>query len=145
MGVVPAAGRRDERGSSALELALIAPFLLSLIFFSIQACLWWYGRTVALQSAREGVSQVRLAQDERTYLDIVKPAAEAATVRFASSVGREALVDAAAKSTYDGVTGQVSVTVTGHVMTLWPGPRLSVTQSAYGRIERFTADTGARP
>jgi Flp pilus assembly protein TadG len=64
---MPAADRRRlERGASALEMAFVAPGLILLIFFSIQAALFFYGRNVAIQAAREGVSQMRVAADAAT-------------------------------------------------------------------------------
>ena len=60
-------GRRDQRGASAVELAMVAPAFLLLIFFSIQAALFFYGRNVALQSAREAVAQLRLSPDGADY------------------------------------------------------------------------------
>lgn len=128
-----------DRGASAIELAFIAPALLLLIFFSIQAALWWYGRTVALQAAREGVSQLRLAPDRATYQQIVGPVTDR-TEQFAVAVGRESLLDPVATPEYDDVAGRVSMRVTGRVITLWPGPALRVTQEAFGEVERFEGD-----
>jgi hypothetical protein len=132
--------RDPDRGASAIELAFIAPVLLFLIFFSIQAGLWWYGRTVAIQAAREGVSQLRLAKDRAGYVTIVGPVTER-TRRFATAVGREALLDPVATPGYDDAAGRVSMRVTGAVITLWPGPRLHVTEGAFGEVERFEGDT----
>ncbi|MDQ1289090.1 MAG: hypothetical protein QG622_2656 [Actinomycetota bacterium] len=128
-----------DRGASAIELAFIAPSLMLLIFFSIQASLWWYGRTVAIQAAREGVSQLRLARDGAMYQQIVGPATDR-TRQFAEAVGRESLLDPVVTPAYDEAAGRVSVRVTGSVITLWPGPALTVTQEAFGEIERFEGD-----
>ena len=57
--VVPRRLAGDD-GASALELSIVAPAILALIF-AIQAGLFFYCRTVAVQAAREGVSQLRLA------------------------------------------------------------------------------------
>ena len=54
--------RRSERGVSTLELAILAPAILTLIFLSIQTALWLYGRSVALNAAEEGRSRLRLVQ-----------------------------------------------------------------------------------
>ena len=109
------------------------------IFFSIQAGLYFYGRTVAEQAAREGVSKLRLAQTE-TISDSIRADVQAAVKAYALAVGRETLLDPAATTTYDGVTGVVSVTVTGNVITLVPGLDLTVTQRVFGEIERFEGD-----
>jgi len=132
---------RSERGVSALEMSFIAPGFLFLIFLCIQGALFFYGRSVALQSAREGVSQLRLAQDQATYDDIA-PGVVANTESFAHSVGREALLDPMATPTYDDEAGRVRMSVTGHVITLLPGLELDVTMSAEGPVERFEGDTG---
>ena len=133
--------RRDDSGASALELSFIAPGLIFLIFFCIQGALFFYGRSVALQAAREGVSQLRLAQDQATY-DNIRPGVVSNTEQFAIEVGREALLDPIATPSYDDDAGRVQMTVTGRVITLVPGLDLTVTQSAEGPVERFEGDTG---
>ncbi len=135
---------RDDTGASSLELSIVAPALLLMIFFGIQAGLFYYGQTVAVQAAREGVSLVRLAQDEAQAQELV-PLAEDKAEAFAGAVGRESLVDAAAVAEYDAENGRVSVQVTGQVITLVPGLDLTVTQEAFGEIERFEGDPGAVP
>jgi Flp pilus assembly protein TadG len=128
-----------DAGASAIEMAFLAPMLLAAIFFAIQSGLWWYGRSVALSAAREGVSQLRLAPDAGTYAQIKGPVT-ANTEQFARAVGRESLLDPQATPGYDADAGRVSMTVTGSVITLWPGPALTVTQQAFGQVERFQAD-----
>jgi len=131
--------RRDERGSAALELAFLSPMLLALIFFSVQAGLWWYGRNVALQAAREGVTQLRLVPDEQSF-DQVVAEVERNTEDYATVLGRESLLGPRAEADHDQDRGRVSMTVTGHVITLLPGMDLRVTQQAFGETERFEAD-----
>jgi hypothetical protein len=121
---------------SAVELAMLAPALIFLIFFTIQGALYFYGKSVAIQSAREGVSQLRLAQDAAVYDDI-RPGVVDNTERFARTVGREALIDPVATPTYDDVNGRVSMEVTGAVITLVPFLELRVTEHAEGSVERF--------
>lgn len=138
---MPTRGRalRTDSGVSAVEMAFIAPALILIIFFAIQAALFFYGRNVAIQAAREGVSQLRLAQDAATYqaqrADIVDH-----TETFAHTVGHEALIGAVATPTYDDQAARVSMTVTGTVITLVPGLHLRVTEMAEGPVERFEAD-----
>ncbi|ANS79100.1 putative membrane protein [Serinicoccus hydrothermalis] len=128
-----------DAGTSALELAIVAPVLLSLIFFSLQAAFFFYGRAAATHAAREGVSLLRLAEDQQQYAAL-RPDAMARTTRFASNVGGPGLTDAEATSTYveegDG-TARVTVTVSGRVITLVPGLNLTATADASGTVERF--------
>ena len=128
--------RRDQRGVSAVEMAFIAPGLIFLIFFSIQGALFFYGRSVAIQSAREGVSQLRLAQDQATYDDIRKGVTDN-TEQFATAVGREALIDPLATPSYDDTAGRVRMKVQGRVISLIPWLDLTVTEEAEGPVERF--------
>ncbi|MFK5584780.1 MULTISPECIES: TadE/TadG family type IV pilus assembly protein [unclassified Serinicoccus] len=132
-------GRAGERGSAGLELAIVAPVLLSLIFFSLQAAFFFYGRAAATHAAREGVSLLRLAEDRAQYAEL-RPDAIARTERFASSVGGAGLVDPSAESSYteegDG-TARVEVSVSGRVITLVPGLSLTASADASGSVERF--------
>lgn len=130
---------RDDSGASALEMSIVAPGLVLLIFFGIQSGLYFYGRTVAVQAAREGVSLMRLAQDDAGR-QVLQPLAQAKTVDFATGVGRESLLDPVAEIDWDPVAGQVEVRVTGKVITLVPGLDLEVSEVATGTIERFEGD-----
>jgi Flp pilus assembly protein TadG len=132
---------RGERGASALELTFVAPALLLFLFFSVQAGLYFYGRAVAVQAAREGVSTLRLAQTDGVA-DAVRADVQAAVEGYASAVGRETLLDPEASTTYDAQEGKVSVTVEGSVITLVPGLDLRVRQRVLGEIERFEGDEG---
>ena len=138
LGRGPRADRHD-RGSASLELAFVAPVFLLVVFVGIQAGLWAYGRSVALQSAREGVSQLRLLPDPQSAA-AARPVVEAHVVQFATTVGRESLLRPAAtsRSFVDG-TGEprVEVTVTGSVISLVPGLDLTTTQRATGAVEHF--------
>jgi Flp pilus assembly protein TadG len=134
----PRGARRHERdeGSAAIELAVIAPSLIVLIFFVIQGGLYLYGRSVALQSAREGVSQLRLAQSQTAYTQMQPGVAD--NVRtFASTIGKGALDGPVVVSAYDDQAGRVSVTVTGTTMSLIPFATFTVTETARGTVEKF--------
>jgi hypothetical protein len=127
-----------------LELSIVAPGLLLLIFFSIQAGLFFYGRAVAIQAAREGVSQLRLAQTAAVARD-VQAEIEAGVEGYALAIGREALTRPEATGTYDEDAGRVSMTVTGRTIVLVPGIRLVATGTADGEIERFEGDEDLLP
>ena len=129
-----------DGGVSALELTFVAPGLLLFIFSAIQAGLFYYGRTVAVQAAREGVSQLRLAQTQ-DLCEQVQSQIDQAVERYADAVGKETLL--APKATADCVAadGKISVEVRGSVISLVPGLKLNVAQRVYGEVERFEGNT----
>ncbi len=121
-------------------MSIVAPGLVLLIFFGIQSGLYFYGRTVAVQAAREGVSLVRLGQTEQMALDLTPPA-EAKAEDFAVAVGpRVAARPGGGGRSTTRAGGQVEVRVTGRVITLVPGLDLEVSEVASGTIERFEGD-----
>lgn len=127
---------RGESGASAVELAFIAPAFILLIFFTIQGSLFFYGRNVAIQAAREGVSQMRLSPYESDFAT-ARPGVIAYTQRFAVATGRESLLDPVATPDYDNDAARVSMTVRGNVITLVPFMHFTVTETAEGSVERF--------
>jgi hypothetical protein len=94
---------------------------------------------VAIQAAREGVSQLRLAQDESAYRAI-RSGVVANTESFATSVGRESLLDPVAVPGYDDAGSRVSMEVSGRAISLVPFLQLTITERAFGPIERFEGD-----
>ena len=141
---MPPAGRprrgRSQRGASSLELSILAPALLSLIFISIQTALWLYGRSVALNAAQEGVSRLRLVQPP-VYSDAVGEKVRADIEAYARQLGGNSLGEARAlPPAYNDPEGLVSFTVTGETISLVPGLTLTVSRTATGPIEQFEAD-----
>jgi Flp pilus assembly protein TadG len=126
-----------DDGASAVEFSILAlPFLL-VIFLLIQGALWLYGRSVALDSAREGVSQLRLAQTVDAC-NAQAPRVQAYIATFAHNVGSGALIDPRIDPPVCG-SDTVSVTVRGRAVSLVPGLNLTIAQVANGQIEKFEA------
>ena len=131
---------RSERGVSSLELAILAPAILALIFMSIQTALWLYGRSVALNAAQEGVSRLRLVQPP-VYTTGVGEQVRADIQAYAQQLGGTTLQNADVKPpSYNNPEGMVSFTVTGDTVSLVPGLTLHVERTATGPIEQFEAD-----
>jgi Flp pilus assembly protein TadG len=132
--------RTSERGASSLELAILAPAILTLVFLSIQTALWLYGRSVALNAAQEGVSRLRLVQPA-VYTTGVSEQVRTDIKAYAQQLGGTTLqnVDVLPPS-YNNPEGQVSFTVTGDTVSLVPGLKLHVERTATGPIEQFEAD-----
>jgi len=129
--------RGDDRGVSAIELAVIGPSLLLLIFFVIQIALYQYARSVALQTARDAVSQLRLAKDRPAY-DGMTARVHGQSLTFAQQVGSGALTGVDERPSY--YQDHVLVRVTGHSISLVPGLSIGVSEQATGRWERFEDD-----
>lgn len=136
MGAPRRQRRRDERGSFSLELAVIFPVVLLLIFTVIQAALYFHARTVALAAAQEGVRVAR---------------AENSSAGQGSGVSRSFVRDAGGADVITGLgvsarrgAAQAEVTVTGRSLSVIPGvPGFRVSQTAEGPVERFTGSEGS--
>lgn len=130
-------GRRhgpDERGVSSLELAIIAPSLILLIFFVIQASLYFYGRSVALQSAREALSQIRL-QPTQQQCQAQIGSVESYARGYAEQVGGN-FVSNFDVSKIDCRPDTVTVTVKAQSISLI-GIHFSIEESVSGQVEHF--------
>lgn len=133
---------RDDRGSSALELAVIAPAVIFLIFSIIQFALWFYGRNVALHAAREGVAALRIVNVDATGFDatVAEGRAEVAARGRAIALGQEQLIGPVADAHYLTGLTRVQVRVSGKVVSLVPGLDLTVSQTVTAEVERFEPD-----
>ncbi len=122
--------RRQDRGSVTLETAILFPAVLLLVMVAIQTGLWYYGRSVALAAAQEGVSAGR-AEGATVF-----QAADAAQ-DFAAAQGRGMLGQATVSTTGSSAT-RIQVSVSGQIVSLIPGVPIAVSQEASGPVERWT-------
>ena len=139
--VRPAPGRAGhvgpgDRGAATLELVVLFPVLLLLIFGVIQGALFFHGRNVALAAAEQGVRAGRVDGQG----DPAAVAAQQARQFLAETGELDNLTELVVTPTVTGE--QVRVTVTARTVSLLPGvPGPQVRQSAAGSLEVFT--TGA--
>lgn len=124
-----------DRGSATLEIAILGPALLLLVFSIAQAGMWFYARNLALAAAQEGVTSARSYSVAESG-----PALSAGAARARSFITRQAgdsLVSPAV--TTSGSATQVRVEVTGRSLSVLPGVSgFAVRQVATGPLERFT-------
>ena len=124
-----------ERGSSAIELAILGPSLLVLTMLVVQWVLWFEARDVALASAQAGAEIARQQQPGWPSQSVARAAS------FYSQVGPRLLSAVTAQVNPPGGTpSQVSVTVTGTVPTLLPSwlmAPLTVHETSGGDVECF--------
>ena len=129
------ARRRSETGSTSLELVVLFPVLLAVIFGLVQGALWFHARNVAAAAAQEGV---RVARVETGTVE----AGRARAAGFLSDAGgTDVLTDPTIEVTADAQ--RVRVVVSGRSISVLPGvPGPAVKQSAAGPVERFTTRSG---
>ena len=111
-----------------MELAILFPAILLLLFASVQVAVWFLARSVALAAAQEAVTAQRAynAQDG---------AGQARAAAFLARAG-DWLVDP--RVTVQRSGDDVTATVTGRSL---PFVRtFTVSQTAHGRVERFTTE-----
>ena len=122
---------RGERGSVTLEVSILAPVLLLVVFTIIQVGLWSYARSLALGAAQEGVAA------GRAY-GAPAEAGRARALSFLDATAGDSLVGSVVTASATAAT--LRVEVTGRALSVLPGvPGLPVRQRAEGPIERFTA------
>lgn len=122
---------RDERGSVSLELVVVFPVVILIIFGVIQGALYYHARSVALAAAQEGLRAARAETG-------TAPAGGQAAQQFLTAAGGSSVMTGATVTPTRTAT-DASVTVRGQALSVLPGiPGLPVTQTAAGPIERFT-------
>jgi Flp pilus assembly protein TadG len=131
-GIRRAAG--SDRGSSAIELAILTPMLLVMVWLGIQFALYSQARQVALAAAQIGARVAR--QDAHTVPGWQALAVQSAKNYYAG-LGTRVLGGNIAASALPAGAGEVRVTVTGNVATILFGLKLQINESAGGPIECF--------
>jgi Flp pilus assembly protein TadG len=118
-----------ERGSAAVQSAILFPIVLLLVFGIIQGALWFHARNIALGAAQEGA---RVASAEGGA------GGELRAHEFVRNLTGGTLIrDLEVSGTATGEA--VTITVAGNAPGLVPGVSgLTVRQSATAPIERFT-------
>lgn len=120
-----------DRGSTALQLVIIFPAVLALIFGGMQTALYYYARNVAIAAAQEG-ARAAGAQNGSSG---------AGTTAAADFIARAGGADALPGSSVSGnrYATTASVTVRGRSLSLVPGyAGIDITQSASVPVERIT-------
>ncbi|MEU7979089.1 pilus assembly protein [Micromonospora sp. NPDC049081] len=117
-----------DRGANPVELAVVMPAVLVLLFSSVQIAAWFVARSTAMHAAQSGVNAQRV-------LDAPAGAGEARAKHFLGAAG-DWLVGA--KTTCAATATEVTCTVTGKSLSVIPAVRFDVRQTAHGTAERWT-------
>ncbi len=117
-----------ELGAVSLELAIVFPVVLLLIFTGFQASTYYYGRSLALAAAQEGVREARIQP-----ADISRGVAAAQA--FIDQTSNGTLINV--QVIPGGTAEEMEITVVGTVVDLTGGVLgLTVSQTASGPAER---------
>lgn len=127
--------RLGERGSVSIELVILLPALFALMFLGMQAALFYHARTTAIAAAQEGARAAGAEQGNEA-------AGTAAANDFITEAGgNDVLTNTSATASRTSTTA--TVTVTGFSLSVIPGWKVRITQSATVPVERLTDPTPA--
>ncbi|MDR7254163.1 Flp pilus assembly protein TadG [Nocardioides sp. BE266] len=121
---------RDDRGSVAIQMALLLPALFAVMFLGMQASLYYHARSVALAAAEEGAREAAGQTGTRDSGIAV------ASAFLRDAGGDDVMTDTGITGTRTAATA--TVTVTGKTLSVIPGWRGTVTQHASMPVERIT-------
>jgi Flp pilus assembly protein TadG len=130
---------RPERGSTAIELAILAPILLLLIWMGIQYALYYQGRQVALAAAQIGA---RVAREQADAVPGWSERAQRDAESYYDGLGTKVLGSGITAVACISGQSTVQVTVTGQADSILLGLQLPIHETAGGPIECFRPDTG---
>jgi Flp pilus assembly protein TadG len=127
--------RRDQQGSVSIELVILLPALFALMFLGMQAALYYHARTVAIAAAQEGARTAGAEQGRES--DGVGAAND-----FIAEAGGDNVLTGTSTSA-DRTATTATVTVTGFSLSVIPGWKVRISQSAAVPVERLTDPTAA--
>lgn len=119
-----------DRGSSAVELAILAPAVLLASLLIIQFALWFDARHAALAAAQEGA---RVARDSAATNPGWEGLASADAMSYYQHLDTSVLAQVTAEAA-PGAGNTVNVTVSGRLDGIFP---LSITVTVGGPVECF--------
>ncbi|MGH3251919.1 MAG: TadE/TadG family type IV pilus assembly protein [Trebonia sp.] len=132
---------RSDRGSSAVELAFLAPAFLGVIMLIIQFGLWFNAREVALASAQSGARVAREEAGDQTQLRWQGDATGTAESYYRGlNTHLLGSLSATAVNSTAGGAPAVGVTVSGplgYSVFSWFGATWTVTATVTGPVECF--------
>ena len=119
-----------ERGSASIQMVVLLPVLFSVMFLGMQAALFYHARTVAIAAAQEG-ARAAGAETGSTADGI------AAAHTFVTAAGGDDVLETVPVSG-SRAAQTATVTVRGTALSVIPGWRPAVAQSATVPVERMT-------
>ncbi|WP_433128272.1 TadE/TadG family type IV pilus assembly protein [Micromonospora sp. CA-240977] len=125
-------GGDRERGANPVELAVLMPLILVLLFASIQIAAVFLARSTALNAAQSGVNAQRPYQ-------AANGAGVASATQFLQVAGGWLVGwDTPGPTCVIIDDAEVTCTVSGRSLSVVPGVDFAVQQTAHGTVERLT-------
>jgi Flp pilus assembly protein TadG len=119
---------RSDQGSVTIQMVVLLPALFTLMFLGVQGALMYQGRTIALAAAQEG------ARDAAGETGTAASGMAAATSFVSTTTAGLSGTSVSGVRTAD----TARITVTTHTVSLLPGWKPTITQSAAMPVERVT-------
>lgn len=113
-----------------IELVILLPALMAVLFLGMQAALYHHARTVAIAAAQEG-ARVAAAEHGREALGI------SAARQFVEVAGGDDVLTSPSV-TADRTAARATVVVSGYSLSVIPGWRPEIRQSASMPVERLS-------
>ncbi|MEU7587140.1 TadE family protein [Micromonospora sp. NPDC049230] len=126
------AGGDRERGANPVELAVLMPLIMVLLFASVQVAAVFLARSTALHAAQSGVNA------QRPYQAPDGAGVDSATRFLQAAGGWLAGWDEADPTCVIIDEVEVICTVSGRSLSVVPGVDFAVRQTAHGTVERVT-------
>lgn len=122
--------RRDERGTTTIEMVLLMIALFTLLFLGLETGLYYHARSVAIAAAQEGAREAGSQHGSQA-------SGIAAAQQFLNQAGGPGvIVNTNVVGARTATTA--TVTVTGDSMSVIRGIHVAITQSATVPVERLT-------
>ncbi|MGC5285964.1 TadE family protein [Micromonospora sp. DT231] len=125
-------GGDRERGANPVELAVMMPLILVLLFASVQVAAVFLARSTALHAAQSGVNA------QRSYQAPNGAGVDSATHFLQVAGGWLVGWDSAGPTCVIIDEIEVTCTVHGRSLSVVPGVDFAIRQTAHGTVERVT-------
>ncbi|QCX27712.1 TadE family protein [Nocardioides jishulii] len=122
---------RGEKGSVSIELVILMPALFALMFLGMQAALHYQARTVAIAAAQQGARAVGAEHGRES------DGVHAADDFIVEAGGADVLTGTSTSASRTAT--RATVTVTGFSLSVIPGWKVRITQTASVPVEHLTA------
>ena len=126
-------GGSDDRGEAAVELAVLAPVLFTMIFAIVHVGAFWLSAQTASAAATRGARAASMARDSREAFELGARAIEQTVNELGTELASAPVIAGAGRN--------VRVTVEARVVTAVPFLPHSVTRSRELPIEAYVPES----